>query len=635
MGVTFRSIVIGLLLIPVNSLWVVLAELGWYSGFPTCLSLFFNAVFCVFFLVLANLVVERVRPAWALKPPEILVIYTMVCIASGLAGHDCLQLLIATITHLHRYGPEYGRYQEILPYVPPWLVVRDREALQAAYIGQESVYDWTFLRAWIEPLAWWVTFMIALCAVMWGINLLFRKQWVENEKLAYPVIQVPWMLATEPHQLFKNRLFWTGFGIAAFINIVNGIHVLYPLMPGIPIASIMNLHAFFPERPWSDMGDIIVSFYPFAIAMFFLIPVDLAFSCWFFFIFFKVERLLASHFGLQVIPGAPFYTEQMAGAFYAIAVLALWVSRRQLMLMALMLVGRGPKDATPWERSEARIAACLIGFGGGFLYLFCARAGMTPWVIAVFFVLYFLISIAIARMRIELGPPVHDLHSLGPNIQILNAAGMTAMRKENPADLVMFGMLNFFNRVYRGHPMPHGMEAFRFAYLLKMSNLRYLLAMFVAIVAGTLSAFWALLWMYYHYGGAAEMVAGDGFGWEIWTRVNSWFTAPLPHQYYSTMAIVAGFLFSIALAIVRMHVAWFPLHPMGFALAGNWSMDRLWLCVFIAWFLKVVILRFGGVKAYKPALPFFIGLILGDFILGAFWNLYGIVMEVQVYRFWF
>jgi len=33
--------------------------------------------------------------------------------------------------------------------------------------------------------------------------------------------------------------------------------------------------------------------------------------------------------------------------------------------------------------------------------------------------------------------------------------------------------------------------------------------------------------------------------------------------------------------------------------------------------------------------PFFIGLILGDFIVGALWNLYGIVMEVQVYRFWF
>ena len=74
---------------------------------------------------------------------------------------------------------------------------------------------------------------------------------------------------------------------------------------------------------------------------------------------------------------------------------------------------------------------------------------------------------------------------------------------------------------------------------------------------------------------------------------------------------------------------------MGFALAGTWSMDRLWVCVLIGWSLKVAVLRYGGVKAYRPAIPFFIGLILGDFIVGALWNLYGIIMEVKVYRFWF
>jgi len=53
------------------------------------------------------------------------------------------------------------------------------------------------------------------------------------------------------------------------------------------------------------------------------------------------------------------------------------------------------------------------------------------------------------------------------------------------------------------------------------------------------------------------------------------------------------------------------------------------------WSLLWMHYHYGGVKAYRPAVPFFIGLILGDFMVGAFWNLYGIVMEVQVYRFWF
>ena len=84
-----------------------------------------------------------------------------------------------------------------------------------------------------------------------------------------------------------------------------------------------------------------------------------------------------------------------------------------------------------------------------------------------------------------------------------------------------------------------------------------------------------------------------------------------------------------------MHLAWFPLHPVGFALAGNWTMDRMWLCVLIAWSVKLVLLKYGGAKAYKPAVPFFVGLILGDFVVGGFWNLYGILMQTQVYRFWY
>ena len=38
MGVTLRSIVIGLILIPLNCFWVVIAEIMWYSGEPTTIS---------------------------------------------------------------------------------------------------------------------------------------------------------------------------------------------------------------------------------------------------------------------------------------------------------------------------------------------------------------------------------------------------------------------------------------------------------------------------------------------------------------------------------------------------------------------------------------------------------------------
>ncbi|MBI5091456.1 MAG: hypothetical protein HZB26_03330 [Candidatus Hydrogenedentes bacterium] len=634
-GVTYRSVLIGLLLIPLNCFWVVLAEIMWYSGEPTTISLFYNVIFILSIIILINLAVQRYKPSWALQPPEILVIYTMLAIASALCGHDMIEILIPTMTHLHRYAPIEQRYTEALKHVPSWLVVSDPTALESAYIGQESMYAWANLAPWLKPLAYWFWFIMALCAVLWGMNLILRKQWTENEKLSYPVIQVPMLLATEPKSLLTNRLFWLAFALAGTIDVVNGFNALFPLLPKIPVVHIVDLQTLFPERPWKDMGGAWVSFYPFAIGMCFFMPTDLAFSCWFFFIFWKIQRVFASYIGIHGMPGFPFVEEQTAGGYYAIALIALWVTRHHFLRCARILVGLPVDRETPWERLEVRIAVVLMTVGFGSLVLFCRWANMSFPIIIVFFILYFLLSIAVTRMRAELGPPAHDLHAIGPQLQILKFMGMSEMGRNYASDMTMFGFLNFFNRAYRGHPMPHGLEAFRIAERLKMDNLRYLLAMAVAVVAGTLSAFWAMVWVFDKYGAAAQIVGpGELFGRETWERVNLWFTAPEIHQYQPTYAILIGIVFSLGLAALRMNLTWWPFHPVGYAVSGSWSMEQLWVCIFVAWLIKVLMMKYGGVKAYKPAVPFFVGLIMGDFIVGACWNLYGVIMERQVYHFW-
>ncbi|HNR35325.1 MAG TPA: hypothetical protein PKO36_09100 [Candidatus Hydrogenedentes bacterium] len=635
MGVTFRCIVIGLLLIPVNSLWIVLGEIMWYSGEPTTISLFYNVVFILTLLILGNLAVRRFRPSWALEPGELLVVYTMLAINSALCGHDMLEILVPIVGHLNRYEPLEGRYQEILSLIPAWLRVEDQAALQSAYIGQESIYRPANFVPWLGPLAWWGAFTMALCAVLWGMNLILRKQWTENEKLSYPVIQVPMLLVTETDTLLRNRLFWTGFAVAGFIDLVNGMNVLFPLLPRIPIVHIYNIQQFFPERPWVDMGAGWISFYPFAIGMCFFMPTDLAFSCWFFFFFWKMERVLASYIGIHGMPGFPFVEEQTAGGYYGIALIALWVTRHHFKRVFLILIGRNVERETAWEREEVRIAAILLIGGSAFLIWFCLKAGMSLPIVLVLFGLYFLLSIAITRMRAELGPPAHDLHHAGPQLQIVKFLGMSNMHRDHPNDLAMFGFFNFFNRAYRGHPMPHGLEAFRIAERLKLDNRRYLIAMFAAIPVSIVCAFWAMLWVFNKYGAAAQAVGpGEFFGREAWEEVYRWFTLPEIHQMQPTYAILIGLGVSIVLAVLRMAFHWWPLHPVGFAISGSWGMEQIWLCVMIAWLIKVILLKYGGAKAYKPVVPLFVGLIMGDFMVGSFWNLYGIVMETRVYHFW-
>ena len=47
-GVTLKSVIISLILIPANCYWIMYTEMVWWGLFPTTMSLFFNAVFFLF-----------------------------------------------------------------------------------------------------------------------------------------------------------------------------------------------------------------------------------------------------------------------------------------------------------------------------------------------------------------------------------------------------------------------------------------------------------------------------------------------------------------------------------------------------------------------------------------------------------
>jgi hypothetical protein len=632
--ITLRAIVIAVALTPLNAIYLVTAEVLWGTTSPTSLSLFYNVVFILFWLVAANLLLKRYKPTWALSPSELFVIYTMLSIASALCSIDMLEVLVATLPYLTHFEPIEHQYGKIMPHLPPWLIVKDELAAASFYLGQEAIYSPAIYRPWIRPLSYWFLFVMALLAVMAGLDLVFRKQWTQHEKLAYPIIQVPMQLVNETRNLFYNRAFWAGFAAVAFLDILNGLNYLYPLLPSIPVVHVVNIQSFFPERPWSDMNWTWVSFYPFAIGLCFFMPVDLAFSCWFFYIVFKLQRVAASYFGVHGMPGFPYIEEQTLGGYYALALLALWITRRHLLRMLRLALFLPVENEEPGERKDALLAGVLMGAGLTVLYLFSYFAGMTPWIIVFFFVAYYLLAVAVTRMRAELGYPSHDLHFIGPNFQVVKLIGAPTMQAEYPRDLTMFGFYNFITRAYRAHPMPHGLEAFRIAERNKMNHRLYLAAMGVAAVAGTLAAYFAVLWVFNQYGATSITGVAEFYGYETWTRTQQYFTAPEPHLPQPAYATLLGLLFSLGLAVLRLNLAWWPFHPVGYAVSGSWAMEQLWACFFVAWLVKLLLLKYAGARGYQLAVPLFIGVMLGDFIVGTSWSIFGVLTAQDVYHFW-
>jgi hypothetical protein len=74
--------------------------------------------------------------------------------------------------------------------------------------------------------------------------------------------------------------------------------------------------------------------------------------------------------------------------------------------------------------------------------------------------------------------------------------------------------------------------------------------------------------------------------------------------------------FTLFLAAMRSRFAGWPFHPAGYLVSGSFGLFRLWLPIFVSWLVKALLLRYGGLRAYRRALPLAYGLVLGEFSAG-------------------
>jgi len=622
-GASWRAILIGLILIPFNAYWI-LDSAG--QGYPTTVSLYFNVIFCIFLLVLFNFLVCRINPRFVLKQGELLTVYVMLAIASSLAGHDVLRVLIPMIPHAFWFATPENEWAELFHrYIPDWIAVKDLSILKDYYRGDSTFYISEYIKGWLTPVLWWSGFLFAMVFIMVCINSIVRRQWTEEEKLSYPIIQLPLELTTGGGitGILKSRVMWIGFGVAAMVDIINGLHFLFPSVPSIG-GRLYDLRPFFTEKPWNAIGWTPVALFPFAVGLAFFIPLDLSFSCWFFYLFWKFERIIASVLGLRNLPNFPYVDEQSFGAYLGLFTIAMIATRSHLKRVFLKTFTNTQEIDDSDEPMPYRLAIFGLLAGAAFIFGFCKSAGMSIWVILLFFAIYYAISTAVTRMRAELGSPVHDLHFIGPDEMLPRIFGT---RKLGPSNLTMFAYLFFFNRAYRGHPMPHQLEGFKLAERTKINNRRLLIAMVLAIIVGIIASFWSFLHMSYING------AGTWFAWRPFNRTQSWLSNPRAPDYPATIAMIVGLLATLSLWVMRMRMFWWPFHPAGFAISSSWSMNVFWFSIFFSSVIKWVILKHGGLKTHRKAIPFFLGLILGEFIIGSIWSIIGVTINRPMYIF--
>jgi hypothetical protein len=626
-----RVLLLALLLIPLNCYWIIQMERVRQGPYVTSISLFANVILILLLFVSVNALLQRWWPRLALRRGELLLLYVMLSISSGICGMDMIQVLMQIIAFPFYFATPGNHWaQSLFPILPKWLTVQNVTATTPFYRGQSTLYTREHLTAWLVPTLAWTAFGTALIVVMMCLNVLFRKQWVDRERLTFPVIHLPLEMIDNPGPLFRNRLMWGGFALAAAISLLNGLSYLFPAVPSIQVTEF-DLAPFFPGKPWSAMGWTPIAFYPFAIGLGFLLPVDLLFSCWFFYLYWKAQLVVSSAMGWDVTPQFPYQPEQVFGAIVAIGLSLLWASRSYLREIGREVL-RGGRP--PGEKREAvSYRAAALGLAGGTLFLlaFSVVAGMALHWAILFFAIYGIVILVVTRIRAELGPPVHDFHLIGPDHVMIEGFGSRAFAG---GDLGVIGLYWWFNRAYRGHPMPHGMEGLKMADRTRTSQREVFVGALFAGALGMLASMWAFIHLGYQLGTAAKFTSGHGYGFDVYNRMAQWVTAPSPGQPGAVAGMGAGFIAALILIALRARFFGWPFHPIGYAISGSWSMNLVWLPLFIAWLAKLAVLRYGGLRLYRTALPFFLGLILGDCTMGTLWSLIGLLLGTPTYNFW-
>ncbi len=638
---TARAAIIGAILAAAVCFVVVWAELVVTTIQIAILQFAPAAIGLLLFVLILNLIAWRIWRRLALRPYEIAIIYFMILVTALTVSRGLLERWLPALVAVNYYATPANHWQELFfRHIPDWAVPWDPygEAQQPVaryfYEGLRpgQPIPW---RPWVRPILSWLIVISAFLLAYMAMASLLRRQWVDNEKLTFPLVQLPVELARDHEtglQFFRNKLTWIGFALPTLIFTLNGLHKLVPSVPEIKVQYPLGPILASMGRPWRDAGVSTAYFSLAAIGFAYFLPTQLLFSLWFFYMFVRFENIMFSAFGAYYEPMPLYPTSiwngyQVAGAYL---VLAAYLFRSAIPHLREMWerVWRGePRDEAP-EMMSARAAFAALALASITAVVWFVKFGMSTTMAVIEVVVYlFVVVLIMARSVSEAGMlmtetsfrPV-DLVRLVTTRSSLGASTLTAL---SLADAV-------FTRDLRGNLVSTFLDGMKMSDVLDFDRRSLLpaalVSLFIALTLGT------ALHLYFPYRiGAVGMYSYVYRGNPLWGFQHFQSALLQPDRYDARLPLffASGVLITLFLAYMRVRHTWWPLYPLGFALSGSWTMIVFWFPILCAWVIKSVVLKYGGWRVYSRLRPFFLGLILGEFSQAVIWATIGGIWRTQ------
>lgn len=627
-GISFTTLAAGVVGCLAACIVVPCAELILQVQIGICQ--FAPAAIGLFLIVVGlNQAARKLIPRFSLAPSQLMVAYCMIVVATLLSSRGLLGKLIPTLAMTPYYAtPENDWARIIFPHLPNWFVPFDvtkhesqpviDQYFQGITKGQPVPW-----RPWVTPLAAWYLFALCIFTAWACMASLLRRQWVDNEKLTFPLVRLPLELAFESSlsRFFGSPLMWIGFAIPAFVFALNGLHQIHPGIPELQLQHPVN--KYFTAKPWSDLSYTTIYLSFAAMGFSYFLPTQLLFSLWFFFLFSRAQDVFVSAIGkpAQAMPMYPTRLHMGYQIMGAYVVLQAYLMRSGWPHLKTAFRKAWTGDPTIDDSNELishRLAVLGLAAATSGAIAWLIAAGMSPWLAVLEMTVYlFLVGTIMARSVAEAGMMMCET-SFRP-LDVIRLFRTT--HSLSPQDLCLLAYPDAaFVRDLRGNLFSPFLDALKIAdgvHLRKRHLLGAMaLAVLVVMTAGTVVHLYIpytkrMLTLYRYGSGNAHMLVADSVAA---IQVADSYDLNRPFNFG------LGAVFTLFLSVMRARYWWWPFYPIGFALSGSWSLIVFWFPILLTWVIKTVLLRYVGMGAYAKGQPFFLGMVLGEFFMAVLWT---------------
>ena len=618
---TALSLAIGLLApygIVFNYFWI-----GFNPSSPGALFFLFVLAFIV------NSIVGLIGRRFELAKADLVLIYCMLLMAVTVPTWGLMFFLIGTMVYPFYYATPENNYADLFyDYIPAWMVPQDYQAIKDYYEGlpQGAPIPWA---VWIEPMGWWLALIVAMSFMLICMSAILHRQWSVHERLTYPMVQLPQNMIEKGEDarvapFFKNKMMWLGFAVPFLLLSLNALNHYWPTVPDYNPSgrfSMFNQTLHLPialNLAW--------------VGFFYLVNLEITFSIWFFYVFSKVEEGVFSILGIASTEQLSVYefsqpadlTHQATGAVIVLVVFGLWTARVHLSEVVRKLWD--PHGGVDDSEELLRYRTAVWGFIASLIFVgtWLWRSGVPIAVVPVLIVVSLIFFILVARVvatggvataRSPIVPAYFIISGLGTSI--LGAKGLVALN---------------FTFIWQGEsrtsPMVAASNGLKLAELIPGPKTRLFWGLMLALLCSLLGAAYMTLKLAYTYG-AINLSLINWAGTHGWPKISSTIQNMPDANMRGWLFRGIGGLVEGLLIWAQHRWFWWPFHPVGFAIAVGWLTSQIWFSALIAWILKAIIVRFGGVNLFQNLKPFFLGLILGEVSVSGFW---GIIYPLTIER---